>query len=1245
LSSTLDSIKMTLSRLISGVLVVQFLLMPVAHGQTPPPASNGPSQSYEESDPTPRGMSGEDPTLPGSEGEAIQDAEDLKQVIEGNSDRVRLRLDTYGFYDLLSDPDFAESKTVVPPESVRISTRADRHFELSYRNRKILESRFPVKSIARFGDFLVFIEEGAWLSSIPESERVLAGSENGIQYLSFIDLKQYSMMFGQTQSTPPIFTLPVAATGEISQMSEVSRELVLQAADGKSVRLPHAILETWSREIYALALDVSARLMTPDTYTTIGGVIEELELYFKEAMDEAAMVEAPEQIEAARQIRQQLVEKIKTRRFSPESIQNDEGVKAGIVQTGKSMVMQRKVSTRLRMIWQRLSFPAPIESAKTVKESLALAAFGLTHWNSKGAASLREGTLQLLDHRYAKIAIRLGVPIASAAMLGAAYPVEFSEFATQVMNQGSLAIHGTIGFTRNLFDLGLDSVVETLKGLKPANFYQAYLADGKAPKFAVGVTAIFTTGVAILATPLLVVNSWLLVRDLKRSGSFSVDGFIERQRSQLVSYLNVQAETQRKLSLRFGAEANTEFTAQDHDDVRRILAEVKQRDRNFLLKTLDRAKEVSTRVREKFLERVSTWRVFRKKTWDGNAQGTVDSGVSAEASAATEEMLLDSESIARSRIHSFGSALQSFLISYPSITEGFSALVRGWNGFTIFRAMFWSPTLWATQMLYPNFTNVALGDGSSREVNVPSRANGGLDSAPVAMKRVFQFLTHSSNLQLIRAWEHKILPIERALFQKAMEYGFGAIAGEVRRESGDLKPLFKNVTSLTDRRFQELSWKQKVFFMRYVESLTARGLQKLLTETLKNVGELEVSAPGTDELPISELKRRSLMWIDQVQIDPATAQRLIEAEVQEGTALQDARAAVKGLNPNQILDRLRLGALGVVDPKNTPSFKRVQVVLEMMQKPESMPRAVRATLSSLVMAKLLGVGMTLIALSSMKGSILQPFYPEAMFGPDSYFYMGKYPFVSGILLGLATSMMANSWVKLQQDASHSDHFGEVPSGEDAKKGYLSWFYKQSFKNKENTFWGNQKTYWNIIWGNMKPAFVLILVTNLIGLGRFDLDGYISGYLLSYGVINSGFNMMMEQGSEFASYYPLKDFPERLRSHPTVQEYLAKKQQVYRFYFALFEKTFVDMQEMIISNFQRMGGVLATVTYKNEAFSRMLFGGFTPTELVYSGLEWLKEKTAGIPVVGDAAITMGEACKRLLMPNYTSWDKVKPPPGP
>ena len=1231
MSSNRSNLNSWFRSFIASLLMVQAVLSPVAHAQTPPQFG---TEGFESSDPA--WGHGTDPSLPGSEADAIKDADDLRRVIEGTSDRVRLRLDSFGFYDLLSDPDFATSGATVPSSQVEFRSRDDGHFELTFRNRKILESRFPVRSIVRFGDFLVFIEEGSWLSSIPEEDRARALDATGIQYLSFIDLKQYSAMFGHTQSTPPVFTLPVASRGEGQALQATAESLLLQSVSGARAEMPTVIFETWSRKIYGLALDVTARLFEPATYGTLGGVVEELERYFKEALDEAAMSEVPAQMSAAREIHANLVQKIKARRLDPAEWHQDPALKAGIIESGKSLVLQRKVSTRLRLLWQRMSFPAPIQSAATVKESLAMTAYGLSRIRSGGAGPLKEGMLQLLDHRYAGIALRVGVPVAAAAMVGAAYPRELAEFASYTLTQGSTLVHGTLGFTRNLFDLGLDSVVETAKGLKPSNFYQTYLADGKASKFAVGVTAIFSTGVAIIATPLLVVNSWLLARDLKRKGSFSIDGFIERQRNQLASYLRVQADTQKKLSERFGAESNTEFTREDTEEVRRILAEVGERDRSFLMKVLDRARARSAEIKSGFTERVGRWRLFRKKTWDEKSPSP---GVEEP-----EYLAHDAETIAAERIHGFGSALQSFLISYPSITEGFSALVRGWNGFTIFRTVFWSPTLWAVQTLYPNFTNVALGDGSSRALNIPSQANGGLDPTPLAMKRVFQFLTQSSNLDLIRAWERKVLPVEAALFQKALERGFTALAAEVRAEGGDLKPLFQKVTSLTDPRFKELTTKQKIFFMRYVESLTARGLQSLLTGILRDSGDSHFLDPDAVDLDIPELKRRTLSMIDRLELDEATAGRLIATAVEEGHALEDARQATARFNPGKIIDRLRLNAIGIVEPKNSPPFRRVQVVLEMMQKPESMPRAVRATLSSLVMAKFLGVGMSLVALSSMHGSILQPFYPDQMFGPNSYFYMGKYPFVNGLLLGLGTSMMASSWVKLQQDASHSEHFGEVPAGEDAKKSYLKWFFKQSFRNKENTFWGNQKTYWNIIWGNMKPAFVLMLVTNVVGLGRFDLDGYIAGYLLSYGVINSGFNMMLEQGSEFASYYPLKDFPERLRSHPLVQEYLANKQQVYRFYFALFEKTFVDFQEMIIGNFERMGSALATVTYKNEALSRMIFGGFTPTELVYSGTEWLKAKTLGIPVLGEAAIAAGEVCRRLLLPNYTSWDKVKGPGG-
>ncbi len=1234
------------SQVLAAILVFQFSFSPLARAQTippqdPPGADLSGTEGFEANDP---GLfHSTDPTQPASEAEAIRDAEELKKVIEGTSSRVRLRVDTYGFYDLLADESFASKGITVPSSLVEHVLLPDGRFELRYRNEKVLESRFRVSSVARFGDFLVFVEDGSYLSSIPEADRAKVTVETGIQYLSFIDLGRYSGMFGQTQSTPPVFTLPVASAGKIAGFETSQRDLVLLSGAGVPVRLPRRVLEAWSRNIYGVAIDVTARLLEPRTYSTLGGVVEELEQYFKEAADHAAMSDLPAEVRAREEIRGRLIEKIRQNRLDPSELTQDETVRQGVLQTTKSIELQGRVATRLRLLWQRLSFPAPIESAKTVKESLALMAYGLTKKGSERTGALKESGLQLLNSRFAKIAIRLGIPVASAAMLGHLYPAETAQFYYQALQQGSTVLHSASGFTRNLFDLGLDSVVETLKGLSPQNFYQAYLAEGKASKFAVGLGAIFSTGLAIIATPILVVNSWMLAKDLKKKGSFSIQAFIERQQEQLASHLKVQSETQKRLSERFGAESSTEFSAQDTDEVKRILAEISERERGALSKALERAKASASEFQKNFVEKVRSWRLFRKKTYDtpGGVFASSDANPNhlTEISELPAGEILDADLIAQGRIRSFGSALQSFLISYPSITEGFSSLVRGWNGFTIFRRVFWSPSLWVIQTLYPNFSNVALGDGASRELTIPSRANGGLDPTPLAMKRVFQFLTFSSNLDLIRAWEKKIIPVEKAILAQAMDHGFAALAAKIRSEGGDLKPLLQNLTSMGDPKFQSIAWKQKVFFMRTVESVTARSLQKFLMELAVDS---DLADPEAGELKIPELKQKTLGLLDRIQIDPETAKRLVSEVVSEGLALRDANKSASRFNPAVMIDRLRVNSLEIVDPKNSPSFKRIQVVLEMMQKPESMPRAVRATLSSLVMAKLIGVGVTLIALSGMQGSVLQPFYPDEMFGPNSYFYMGRYPFVNGLLVGLGTAMMSNAWVKLQQDASHSDHFGQVPTGIDAKKSYLSWFYKQSFRNPENTFWGNQRTYWNIIWGNMKPAFVLMLVTNMVGLGRFDLDGYIAGYLLSFGIMNTGFNMMMEQGSEFASYYPLKDFPERLRGHPLVQEYLVKKQQVYRFYFAFFEKTFVDLQEMIIGNFERMGSTLATVTYKNEAFLRMLFGGFTPTEIVYSGVEWLKMKTAAIPLLGAAVEGAGNFCERLLTRGYTSWDKVKGP---
>jgi len=123
LSSKSFSLNSFLKNFVAGLLIVQSLLSPMAQAQGGPPFS---TEGFEAADPS-WGESS-DPTQPGSESDAVRDAEDLRKVIEGTSDRVRLRLDSYGFYDLLSDADFAKSGTAVPFSLIKVSTRDDRHF-------------------------------------------------------------------------------------------------------------------------------------------------------------------------------------------------------------------------------------------------------------------------------------------------------------------------------------------------------------------------------------------------------------------------------------------------------------------------------------------------------------------------------------------------------------------------------------------------------------------------------------------------------------------------------------------------------------------------------------------------------------------------------------------------------------------------------------------------------------------------------------------------------------------------------------------------------------------------------------------------------------------------------------------------------------------------------------------------------------------------------------------------------------
>ncbi|MEW6057381.1 MAG: hypothetical protein AB1540_12285 [Bdellovibrionota bacterium] len=1231
-----------------------------------------------------------------SEEKARQDAESLHQRLAGSKTHVRNRLDTFGLLDLdliehthktvrvdglqlrwseqavASEQSVSQKRTGVSQFKpvFDLFSNEPRHFEVVYQGQTIFRSAVTAQAAVLNKGYLVFIEPGSF--------------SEGVQHLSFIDLKFYEAILAQ--QTPPIFTAPIATESASTGLRATNDGIIFENQAGGSGRVPFEVLEGYSNA-HKLAMDVTANILDPKSYESMQPAVEEMERYLKKAAN-IELMDGIRQFERTQEFYADMhkslqnrynttVPKVKNLAALGEKNPHEPGSDQWTVENQNklqsyefflkgdsrlaestrslqaSLLAQRKLGARLHLIWQRLSLPQPYEAPMRIREALAMVAAGLSKGAAGDAGSVREGVLQLVNNPY----VKWGAGVAAAGTLGALYPEVFSHFVYETLDMANVGLRTMLGKTRDVFGLLGEATTTTLSGFyKPALFYQTYLSDGKYLKFAAGLAGFLATGLAIVATPVFTVSAWKLVRDLKVSMTSSpgpgqgvlgqaegaslsflerlVASFVERQRTQLTAYLKGQRVAFEKMAEHHGQAEKHVFTTKDDQYVERRLRWIEQKNSLFF---------------KSMFGRVDAWGLFRKvqergagSSAEGEGSGTESKQVLMGHDAHPQ---IDVERVAAEKqIYNFKTALVSFLASYASLTDAFGSIVHSWNGFTIFRRVFWSPSLWVIQTIYPNFTNVALGDGSQHQLIPPSKANGGLLNTLEVSVRLAKFLGFSSDLEAVHAWESKILPVEQAISAVAIREAYSALV-RFTAEDGSAEDLAKLIKlgapqhltdkRLTDKKIQKLVSKQRSFFRYLVDQLSSRALQRYLVELTQKVGR-DQPADAT----ISELKKITLDQANALTIDSSEAERLVSEELKSGEAYSRAKRIVESWHPSAIYQRaetnLRHRSLGIVDPKYNPTMGRIQVVLEMLQKPESLPRAVRSTLSGLLMEKTIGLGMALFALAGIQGGVMQPFYPDAMFGPDSYFYMGRMPFVNGLLMGLVVGVFANVWVKLQVDSQHSDHFGEVPEGAQKKWSYARWFGHQTFKNPNNTFWGNQKSYWKIIWGNMKPAFVLMLFQGLLSLGRFDLDGYVVGYLIAYLNPLNGFNQKVEQGNEFASFYHLKDIPKKYRSHPRVQQYIARKQQSLRFYFAIWEKFFVDLQGAIIGNFARM----ASVTYGGtEALSRILFG-MTPTVGARMGLEWARENIGFVPGVNF----LTKACDKLLTNNYNFSNTVPPPKG-
>jgi hypothetical protein len=255
---------------------------------------------------------------------------------------------------------------------------------------------------------------------------------------------------------------------------------------------------------------------------------------------------------------------------------------------------------------------------------------------------------------------------------------------------------------------------------------------------------------------------------------------------------------------------------------------------------------------------------------------------------------------------------------------------------------------------------------------------------------------------------------------------------------------------------------------------------------------------------------------------------------------------------------------------------------------------------------------------------------DTMFGPNSFFYMNRMLFLGGFLMSTIIGTLSEGWMKLQQDSLNDGKFENVP--QERTISYLRWLKEQTF-NEENSLWKNHVNYCKIIFANMKPALVLTALTQLPTLGRIDMDSYIGGYILNYTTPTASTFMKLEQGYERTAGYFLKDIPEEYWSHPLIQRYLSDRRNGTRVVFSLFDKLVLEFAADVVANFSSM----ATADFGSRSFLRLIFGGWTPTEILRKGVDSTDPVSRAIPGAGIVA----KICKKILSDNYTDWKMYKP----
>lgn len=923
-------------------------------------------------------------------------------------------------------------------------------------------------------------------------------------------------------------------------------------------------------------------------------------------------------------------------------------------QTQERSRVARQLSARVRLLAASLLSPQPFASQK-IKE--ALGTWFVRHEDSSGypltGTRLMDKVLKLTDRPF------VNTGVIAAGILAATAPGTFHTLigsglsvSTAILDYMVYSIAGVGEATATGTHATFSSLISPIRSIG-----NQYVNNGAWWRTGVGISVFLGFLGSLYFVPHFLFNFTQLFKDLRKPG---MKGFIDRQNKFKRAYYQRLASDEGERRS-FGD--NVQFSEQETSEIQAFLSQRKQ--------------EIKGR------------RFFGLLGSKSDAKDTINAAVANQNLELTTAVQAGEESKAVAKavndspedFKSFWAATKHFAFSMPALELTLERWAGIWNSWASWRfttlgfgyvhilgsdiPLFikLKPVSFVARLLYPEFIKTALFKREGRAV-IPSQLNGGLkDRCSLLYQKACGMLGFNSSpgnvspkqqLKALEAFEDQIIGAEEQITEVAFRRALEDLPKFMKKKT-DLRTLFnsKSLDSITQKEVQKLSWESKTFLRAHFESIYQAGMEKFLNETLETnqseaatlmtVEESSVKTSSAEDfdseqekaqLTLKEMKKALVQMQApggekadySFDVEKAKAAALSVADEPIHYQYGEAVVARGRLSPSNLLLNTKYNMVSDMDPKQNKSMARVETVHRRLKSPGALGRAVRAEISKLKLTFPIDLTFKLLLSAGIYEGAMKPIQDQ-FWGPNSTFYLSHTSFYMIMASGFFMSLMADAWLKLQQDARQDEmgEFGHIPQGEDAERSFVRWYYKQ-FSASENSLmknWGfsNQLAFWNL-----PAALANITLFYFMFSGRIDLSLLVAGYAIAFGTPVSALHYKVDQAFERAAHFAAKGVKdEKWLAHPEVQALLVPEMQRYRDMFTVWNDMYGNLQNNWLGNIEMIPTGLGP-----RGFQRALFGGGLIEEYIVNyAIHPLQKLVEGVPIIDHVVTPVANLCETLL----------------